>query len=62
MFGISTWLAGWDQFGSFAKFNYRGQSGYGTGYGGCCSLIVTIITVLFLSIQMLGFVMSPAYN
>ena len=62
MFGISTWLAGWDQFGSWAKFNYRGEQGYGTGCGGCCSLFVTILTGLFIIIQLFGFFFYPAYN
>lgn len=62
MFGISTWLAGWDQFGSWAKFNYRGEAGYGTGYGGFCSLVVNIIATLFIFVQLTGFVFSPSYN
>ena len=62
MFGISTALASWDQFGTWAKFNYRGESGYGTGYGGLCSLCVTIVSTLFIFLQLFGFFFFPAYN
>ena len=61
MFGIGTYFAGWDEFGQSAKFNYRGESGYGTGLGGCCSLFVTILTALFISIQLIG-MFNPSYN
>ena len=61
MFGIGTWLSGWDEFGSGAKFNYRGESGYGTSMGGFCSLMVTTITTLFIGVQLLGMVW-PSYN
>ena len=54
MWGIATFLAKQDQFGSWAKFNYRGEAGYGTGLGGCCSLIVIFITIVFTTIQMYG--------
>lgn len=55
-FGIATFLAKYDSFGTWAKFNYRGDSGYGTGLGGCCSILVTAITVSFILVQMWGFV------
>ena len=61
MFGIATWLSGWDEFGSGAKFNYRGESGYGTGMGGFCSLVVTIITTLFITVQLWS-MLDPSYN
>ena len=62
MWGISTWFAGHDEFGSSAKFNYRGESGYGTGYGGLCSLIVTIISGGFISLMLFGFFYTAQYN
>jgi len=62
MFGIASWLAGHDQLGTFAKFNYRGESGYGTGLGGFCSLVVTIITIMFTFTVIYPWVTSPSYN
>ena len=62
MFGIMTWLASYDQFGSFAKFNYRGESGYGTGCGGFCSMFLTFIGAVFISVQIFGFFWEPSYN
>lgn len=62
MWGIGTWLAKQDQFGGWAKFNYRGESGFGTGWGGCFSLLLTIATFFFVSIQLLAFTFYPAYN
>ena len=62
MWGIATWFSKQDQFGSWAKFNYRGESGYGTGYGGCCSVIVTIISFLFIVMQLYGWIFQPSYN
>ena len=48
--GVSSWFSKYDQFGSFAKFNYRGESGYGTGLGGCCSLLLSGFVVVFVII------------
>ena len=61
-FGIATALSKYDSFGSWAKFNYRGESGYGTGIGGCCSIIVTLITIFFVGLQFWGFVFQASYN
>ena len=55
MWGVMTWFAGHDQLGTFAKFNYRGESGYGTGFGGCCSLLVTFITTVFIFVMLYSF-------
>ena len=61
MFGIATWLSGYDQFGTWAKFNYRGQSGYGTSWGGFCSLLVSTITFLFIVVMLWGWIYRPEY-
>ena len=50
MWGIGTWLAKKDQFGSWAKFNYRGESGFGTSWGGCFSLLLTLATFFFVTV------------
>ena len=62
MYDIGTWLASWDSFGSWAKFNYRGESGFGTSYGGFCSLIVTIVTAFFVIAQIYSFLFDANYN
>ncbi len=62
MYGIGTWLASWDSFGLWAKFNYRGESGFGTSYGGFCSLIVTIVTAFFVIVQIYSFLFNTNYN
>ena len=62
MFGIATWLSRYDEFGSYAKFNYRGESGYGTGIGGCCSLIVYWMVALFVFMQLWAFAFKPQWN
>lgn len=56
MYGIGTYFASWDAFGSWAKFNYRGESGFGTAWGGFCSLIITILTSFFIILQLYSFV------
>ena len=62
MFGIATFLSKYDQFGSQAGFNYRGESGYGTGIGGCCSLCITLMVTLFTFMQLYAFFFHAAYN
>ena len=62
MEGFTQWVRGQDQLGSWAKFNYRGDSGYGTFFGGICSLIVTLIAGAFIFIQLFGLVFEPDYN
>ena len=49
MIAIRSWVRGQDQFGSYARFNYRGDSGYGTSVGGCCSVLITfLVSILIL--------------
>ena len=62
MFGIGTWLSNHDQFGTWAKFNYRGESGYGTSWGGFCSLLVSTITFLFITLMLWGWIFDPDYS
>ena len=62
MFGIGSFFSSYDAFGSWAKFNYRGQSGYGTGLGGCCSLFVSLITALFIGSQSITFFTEANYT
>ena len=59
---FSSWLADQDDFGTWAKFNFRGKSGYGTGYGGCITLFLTIMTIGFIILQITGFAFTPNYN
>ena len=62
MWGIATWLSNHDEFGTWAKFNYRGESGYGTGWGGFCSLLITLMTAGFTIVQLYGFCFDPSFN
>ncbi len=62
MYGIGTWFASWDSFGSWAKFNYRGESGFGTAAGGFCSLVVTIVSAFFIIVQLYSFFFDVGYN
>ena len=57
-----TWLAKWDEFGCYAKFNYRGNDGYGTGFGGICSLLVTGLSAFFIVVQLYSFIFQTNYN
>ena len=62
MWGIGTWFAKIDQFGSSAKFNYRREAGYGTSYGGCLTLFLSLATFLLITVQLVGFLFYPSYN
>ncbi len=62
MYGIGSWFASWDQFGSWAKFNYRGEGGFGTAAGGCCSLIVTVLTAFLITMQLYCFLFNASFN
>ena len=55
-------LARRDSFGTWAKFHYREESGFGTTFGGCCSLILKVSTFLFAFVQLLGWKYRPTYS
>ena len=54
-------LARRDSFGTWAKFHYRKESGFGTTFGGFCTLILKISIFLFASVQLFGWRYKPAY-
>ena len=59
---ISTWLSKYDQFGTYAKFTYHGEAGFGTGVGGCCSLFITCNVAIFVFLQLWAFIYLPQWN
>ena len=59
---VKNFLARSDQFGSWAKFRYRQESGYGTRYGGLCSVVLFAMTFLFAAVQLFGWTYNPNYN
>lgn len=56
------WIAGQDEFGTWAKFNYKEEAGFGTVIGGMCSLCLTAISAMFVFIQMYGWAFQASYN
>ena len=56
------WVRQQDQFGSYARFNYRGESGYGTCAGGIVSLILTVLVGLMGANQILRWMTSAKYD
>ena len=51
-----------DEFGTWAKFHYKNESGFGTTIGGICSLILYTITLLFAMVQIFGWFYYPSYS
>ena len=62
MQSVYNWVRKQDEFGSYARFNYRGESGYGTGIGGCLSLIITSLVAFLTIVQLSGWVFNTQYN
>ena len=62
MKSIKSFLGRRDSFGTWAKFHYRKESGFGTTFGGICSLILYISTFLFASVQLFGWTYRPTYS
>ena len=48
--------------GSGISLNYRGDSSYGTILGGCLSLILSLITVIFFSAQIIAWVIEAQFS
>ncbi len=55
-------LADWDQFGTTINLNYRKKAAYGTGLGGCCT-IVLFLAFWSITLTMIGqIVFTPEYQ
>ena len=62
MKAIKSCLSKRDKFGTWAKFHYRKESGFGTTFGGLCSLILMTLTGIFAFVQLVGWKYKPTYT
>ena len=47
---FNRYIRWWDDYASHASFTYKGEASYGTYFGGCASIVLKFLTLVFFSI------------
>ena len=49
-------LASWDQCGYTPSLSYRREASYGTALGGICSIVATLLVMMFVVSELYGLI------